>query len=276
MRQVTILAALAFANAPGSARTLDDAHADRAVSLAQLRAGDAMAIVAHVLPGKTRAEVVSGYIRREHHLPGQAFDVVYHGRAGTDMTDGLCQRVIYRATFHETSLSPTADEADPAARLKLTQRSDRTQIALAQASTSSNCIPATGFVPRDSRYPDRQRYALRTLNEIISVAGQDRIAATQIVCEIDETNCADPAAHLAALDPMALSSIRIISLRRRCEPAKGRVRQCSREPIGDGEPFRIEASVLSPKPGRVWSVTWIAQDGEPLAISLRETVIPPF
>ena len=276
MRGVGILTALVLANTASSAHTPNDADTDSAVSLAELRAGDAMAIVAQVLPAKTQADVVSGYIRREHHLPGQAFDVIYRGRVRADVSDGLCQSAVYRATFHDPSLPPRADDADPAARLKLTKVSEREQIALAQARTSSGCIPATGFVSRDSRYPDRQRYALRTFDEIISVAGDDRILSSQITCQIDEMDCADPVRQLAALDPMALSSIRIASLRRRCEPAKGRLRQCTREPIEAGEPFRVEASVSSTKPGRVWSVNWTAQNGEPLAISLRVAMIPPF
>ena len=242
-------------------------------SLEELRAGNAMALADRLLPPDARSDAVSGNVRREHHLPGQAFDAIYTGsvRPGEGQT---CVRSEYRVELHDETLGPNAERADPDARLPVTGMSRYEKIALAEAETGSPCAPASGFVSASEQYPDRQLYAMRTLAEMIGVAGSGGITPEQVDCTADGKPC-DGVAALAALDIGQLTAVRITSGRKRCDPSEGRVRTCYAEPVREGEPFDIEAT-LSADSGKMWRASWSAVNGKPLALTLRKTLIPPF
>ncbi|NVD45688.1 hypothetical protein [Qipengyuania atrilutea] len=242
-------------------------------SLEELRAGDAMALADRLLPADARGDVVSGTLRREHHLPGQAFDAIYTGsvRPGDGQT---CVRSEYRAELHDETADPNAERADPEARLPVTRTSRHEKIALAEPETGSTCAPATGFIHASGHYPDRQLYAMRTFAEMIGVAGAGGIAPAQVDCTADGELC-DGVATLAALDIGQLAAVRVSSGRKRCDPAQGSVRTCYAEPVQEGEPFEIEAT-LSAGSGQMWKASWTAANGKPLALTLRKSLIPPF
>ena len=242
-------------------------------SLEELRAGDAMALADRLLPADARNDVVSGTVRREHHLPGQAFDAIYTGsiRPGDGKT---CVRWDYRVELHNETVDPNDERADPEARLPITKTSRNEEIALANADSATGCAPATGFVQARGQYPDRQLYAMRTFAEMIDVAGAGGIAPEQVDCADGGEPC-DGVAKLAALDIGQLSGVRITSGRKRCDPAEGRVRTCHVEPVQEGEPFDIEAT-LSAGSGQMWEASWTAVNGKPLALTLRKSLIPPF
>jgi hypothetical protein len=242
-------------------------------SLKELREGDAMALADRLLPPDARDDVVSGIVRREHHLPGQAFDAIYTGsvRPGAEQT---CVRTEYRVVLHNETVDPNAERADPSARLPVTETSRHEKIALANTVNAAGCTTATGFVQADLQYPDRQVYALRTLAEMVAVAQAGGINDEQVDCRTQGDLC-DGVAQLAELDVNSVSTVRITSGRKHCNPLEGRVRTCYAEPIGAGNPFEIEAT-LSAGPEQIWKASWTAEDGKPLALSLRKSMIPPF
>lgn len=242
-------------------------------SLEELRAGNAMSLADRLLPADVRNDVISGTLKREHHLPGQAFDAIYTGsiRPGERQT---CLQSEYRVELHDETVDPNAERADPDARLPVTNTSRYEKIALANADSGTGCAPATGFVHASVQYPDRQLYAMRTLAEIIGVAGSGGIAPEQVDCTAGGEPC-DGVAQLAALDIGELSAVSITSGRKRCDPAEGRVRTCYSEPIAAGDPFLIEAT-LSAGSGQIWKASWTAENGRPLALSLRKSMIAPF
>ena len=242
-------------------------------SLEELRAGNAMSLVDRLLPADVRNDVISGTLRREHHLPGQAFDAIYTGsiRPGEGQT---CLQSEYRVELHDESFDPNAERSDPDARLPVTKTSRYEKIALANRDNGTGCAPATGFVHVSGQYPDRQLYAMRTLAEIIGVAAAGGIAPEQVDCAAEGEPC-DGVAQLAALDIGELSTVSITSGRKQCNPAEGRVRTCYSETIVAGDPFHIEAT-LSAGSGRIWKANWTAENGKPLALSLRKSMIAPF
>lgn len=246
---------------------------ERSASLKELRAGDAMALADQILPAEMRDDVVSGIVRREYHLPGQAYDAIYTGiiRLGDGQT---CVRSEYRVVFHDEAAEPDAERADPYVRLPVTKTTRGEKVALANPDSSTGCVAATGFVRKDGQYPELQVYALRTLAEMIAVAQAGRINDEQVDCHIKGNPC-NGVAELAKLDLNSLSTVRITSGRERCEPSDGRLRICSAEPIQAGDPFHIEASVLVGS-GQIWKASWTAENGKPLALSLRKSMIPPF
>lgn len=242
-------------------------------SLKELRAGDAMALADRLLPADARGDVVSGIVRREHHLPGQAFDAIYTGsvRPGAGQT---CVRTEYRVVLHNETVDPNAERADPNARLPVTKTSRHEKIALANPNSAVGCATSTGFVHADRQYPERQVYALRTLAEMVAVARAGGINDEQVDCRTQGDLC-DGLAQLSKLDLNSLSAVRVTSGRKHCNPSEGRVRTCYAEPIGAGNPFDIEAT-LSAGPGQIWKVSWTAEDGKPLTLSLRKSMIPTF
>ena len=232
-----------------------------------------MSLADRLLPADVRDDVVSGSVRREHHLPGQAFDAIYTGsiRRGEGQT---CLQSEYRVELHNEAVDPNAERADPKARLPVTKTFRNEKIALGDVDGANGCVPVTGFVSASEQYPDRQLYAMRTLAEIIGVAGVGGIASEQVDCTAEGGPC-DGIAQLAALDIGELSTVRITSGRKRCDPSEGRVRTCYNETIVSGNPFHIEAT-LSAGSGQIWKANWTAENGKPLALSLRKSMIAPF
>lgn len=242
-------------------------------SLEELRAGNAMSLAERLLPADARDDVVSGTVRREYHLPGQAFDAIYAGsiRPGDEQT---CLQSEYRVELHDETVDPNAERADPNARLPVTRTSRHEKVALANPDSAISCAPVTGFVHASGKYPDRQIYAMRTLAKMIGVAGAGGIAPEQVDCT-DEGEPCDGVAKLAALDIGLLSTVLVMSGRKRCDPAEGRVRTCYSEPIAEGDPFDIEAT-LSAGSGQIWKASWSAEDGKPVALILRKSMIATF
>lgn len=245
----------------------------RSASLKELRAGDAMALADQLLPSEMRGDAVSGIVRREHHLPGQAYDAIYTGsiRPGDGQT---CVRSEYRVVLHDETAEPNAERADLNVRLPVTKTARSEKVALANPGSSTGCVAATGLVRKDGQYAELQVYALRTLADMIAGAQAGRINDEQVDCRTLGEPC-DGVAELAKLNLHSLSAVRITSGRKRCEPLDGRSRICSAEPIQVGDTFDIEATVLAGSL-QIWKASWTAENGKPLSLSLRKSMIPVF
>lgn len=85
--------------------------------------------------------------------------------------------------------------------------------------------------------------------------------------------CEDALATLAAFDLQDLISLEVSSLAKDCGPVEDRTRLRTMRPIGDGDPFILEARFPDRESAQTWKLEWEARDGEPLALSTMRTTI---
>ena len=229
----------------------------------ELIAADPLAHVYRFLPPEIAGDIEVGRIWTGHlALPG-TFDALFTGPV-RDEGDATCRRATYRFLLEEI----------PGQGTRIAKRRPAKDLVAPRAATSGGqCIAETGMVPRNDRYPDRQLYGLRTLAEIVERAQSGAVARDQVECRTDDGACEDALATLAAFDLQDLISLQVRSLVKDCGPIEGRTRLCTMRPIGDGDPFILEARFPDRSTGQTWKLEWEARDGEPLALSMLRTII---
>ena len=229
----------------------------------ELTAADPLAQVDYFLPPETARSIESGRIWTGHLAPPGQFDALFTGPV-RDEGDGTCRRATYRFLLEEvTGQGTRIAERRPVQDL----------VAPRAASSGDECVAETGMVPRNDRFPDRQLYGLRTIAEIVESARTGAVRTDQVECRTDDGPCADALATLAAFDPQDLVSLQVRSLAKDCGPVEGRTRVCTMRPIGDGDPFILEARFPDRESAETWKLEWEARDGEPLALSMLRTMI---
>ena len=229
----------------------------------ELTAADPLTHVDHFLPPEIAGDIESGRIWTGHLAPPGTFDARFVGPV-RDEGDGTCRRATYWFLLEEI----------PGQGTRIAKRRPAKDLVAPRAATSGGqCIAETGMVPRNDRYPDRQLYGLRTLAEIVDSAKSGAVARDQVECRTDDGACEDAMATLAAFDLQDLISLQVRSLVKDCGPIEGRTRLCTMRPIGDGDPFMLEARFPDRNTGQTWKLEWEARDGEPLALSMLRTMI---
>ena len=215
------------------------------------------------LPADIARTIESGRIWTGHLAPPGRFDAVFTGPV-RDGQDGTCRRAVYRFLLEDV----------PGKGSRIAKRRPvQDLVAPRAAAGGSRCIASTGMVPRQTLYPDRQLYGLRTLAEIIDTAKFGGLGPEQIECRTDAGGCDDALATLAAFDPQDLAMLTVRGLEKECEPAEGRTRLCRIRPIGERDPFLIEARFPDADSVKPWKLEWEARDGEPLKLSMLLTTI---
>lgn len=228
---------------------------------------NAMEHAAVLLSPEALAEVESGRIWRGHLAPSGTLDALFEGRIRKG-AEGTCVKTVYRLTL-STADGPARGDA----LVYVRQRKTDELYALAAEMRMTGCLPLSGFIQRDPAYPDRQAYALRTLSEMLDAADQGQVGAHQVICRTDDGPCTDALKTLAGLDLSNLYTIEISSGKKLCDPPIGRTRICYRQPIGENQPFEIEARLRVPQSPRVWILQWIAEDGKELRLNLLQTIV---
>ena len=229
----------------------------------ELTAVDPLTQIDHFLPPEIADSIEIGRIWTGHLAPPGQFDALFTGPV-RDEGDGTCRRATYRFLLEEV----------PGRGTRIAKRRPTKDLVAPRAVTGGDeCIAETGMVPRNDRYPDRQLYGLRTLAEIVESAKTGAVARDQVECRTDDGACRDALATLAAFDLQELISLDVRSLVKDCGPEEGRTRLCTMRPIGDGDPFTLEARLPDRESSQTWKLEWEARDGEPLALSMLRTTI---
>lgn len=228
-----------------------------------LIASDPLDQVGLFFPAELARTIESGRIWTGHLAPPGTFDAIFTGPV-RDGKDGTCRRATYRFLLEDL----------PGGGSRIAERKPAQDLVAPRAAAGgARCVAATGMVPRQTRYPDRQLYGLRTLAEIIDTAKFGGIGPDQLECRTDAGECDDALATLAAFDPRDLTMLNVQGLGKDCGPIEGRTRLCSIRPVGEGEPFLIEARFPDRDSAQTWKLEWEARDGAPLKLSMLRTTI---
>jgi hypothetical protein len=256
----------------GSAAAGVAAQAGPTVSLGQIRAQDAMAFRAAVLPADIAARVVAGRIQKVW-LPGQTYSAIYR-EAPRDRGDALCTMAVHSVYLSNTA--PAAADAPDGLPFIVENLQSNETMAVRPPWDRGPCSTESGYVVLwPGLQGEYQTAAYRRLLGWIALAREGRDPGVELGCRSEAAEeCADPRAALASLPLDALFGIEVRNPRSIELSSQPGVRVLGAAPLTAAEPHAVTASFgMSGENGHSWRVEWVENDGQPPRVQLRRGMV---